>query len=183
MTTERGESFVVEFNDHNSEIAFEDLSLKRHGENVGHPRPYHKELADSEKNDIYYIMTTLGNSSLFTIALNRSNLESAGDRIDGVHPIRFLTHVFTNEELKVAIKNIRASGWIWGDFSSGLKKSLATEFSLNNLTKDHVVELSRKLELDVKLLLGPYQNNNWEEFIDTLIYKVPRKGDYERYDS
>jgi hypothetical protein len=183
VTTDRGESFVVEFNDKTSEIVLEDFHLKRHGENLGRPRSYEKELTAAEKNDIHYIMTTLANSSLISIAIHRSSLESAGDRIDHIHPIKFLTHVFTNEELKVAMRNIRGRGWIWGDFSSGVKESLATEAALNNIKKEFIHDLAKKVELHSHVLIDPYQNNNWEELIETLITKVPRKGDYDRYDS
>jgi len=67
---------------------------------------------------------------LISIAIAKGDLVAAGDRIDHVHPLRFLEAVFTDEELKVGIRNIRGKGWVWNHFVGGLKDSLSTEFNI-----------------------------------------------------
>ncbi len=183
VTTERGESFVVPFNEKNSEIALNDYEMKKHGQPLQHPRNYASEVSQSERSDIHYIMTTLANNSLISIAFHRSSLESAGDRIDHLHPLRFLMTVFTDEEMKVCMRNIRGRGWIWGDFVGGMKESLHAEANLGNMKKEFVDEFAKKIEVNPALLYPHIEKRDWDELVETLIQKVPRKGDFERYDS
>lgn len=169
------------------EIVAEPVSwkwdVKKHGQYLGYPRDYFTELKPDEKADIRYIITFLANKSLLSIAGHKGALEQKGDRIDHIHPLRFLLTVFTDEELKVGIRNIRAKGWVWGDFISGLKESLTTESKIQNLTDQHIAHFAQVIELDPNLLYPSASNRRWDEFIDILITQVPRKGDYNRYDS
>lgn len=157
--------------------------VKRHGQYLGYPRNYYTELTTNERADIHYIITFLANKSLISIASHKGTLEEKGDHIDHVHPLRFLHTVFTDEELKVGIRNIRAKGWIWGDFIAGLKESLSTEANLYNITDDQLYHLARSVEIDPNLILPVAAARRWDELIDTLITYVPRKGDYNRFDS
>jgi hypothetical protein len=157
--------------------------VKRHGQYLGYPRNYEVALTDAEKKDIYTIVTFLADQSLLSIAAHRSELEATGDRIDAIHPLNFLATVFTNEELKVGIRNIRKKGWIWGDFIGGIKEALATESKINNLREDQIKDFCKRVKIDPRVLFAPYKNKNWDELIDTLIKKVPRAGQYDRYDS
>lgn len=174
---------VINLNKNAKSIDIADYEMKKHGGPLGRPRNFYNELTHIEKKDIRYIITSLANDSLISIAIHRTNLENAGDRIDHIHPLRFLLTVFMNEELKVGVRNIRGRGWIWGDFCSGLKESLRTEHSIGNLKKEHIQELASKLELDPNLLMSSLDKQNWDEFIEMLITKVQRKGESSRYDS
>lgn len=164
-------------------IDFADYEMKKHGGPLGRPRSYHNELTHTEKKDLHYLITSLANDSLISIAIHRSNLEHAGDRIEHLHPLRFLLTVFADEELKVGLRNIRSRGWIWGDFLGGLKQSLITEASIGNIQKEHIQDFAAKLELDPQYLLPAIDRHQWDEFIEILITKVQRKGDSGRYDS
>lgn len=159
-----------------------DLAL-HHGKYLGHPRNYAAEITSEQEENIRYIITTLASKSLITIAKNRSSLEKSGDVIDGLHPLKFLTVVFTDEELKVGIRNIRTRGWIWSDFVAGLKKSLHTESSNKNMHKEIVIDFAKVLNIDPQVILPAIHKNDWDEFINILIANVPRKGDHGRFDS
>lgn len=160
-----------------------DWSLKKHGQYMGTPRDFDAPLTQDEQNDIRFIITFLANRSLISIAAHRLDLEEAGDRIDRVHPLKFLMYVFTDEELKVGIRNIRGKGWVWGDFVGGLKESLATEARIGNLQPHQMQEFARQVKVDHAHLAPYVDQRNWDEFIDTLIVKVPRAGDHGRFDS
>lgn len=161
---------------------------------LGYPRDYYASLTQNEKADIHYIITFLGNRSIFVIAANRSTIEAAGERIDRVHPLAFLREIFTNEELKVSIFNIRRNSWLWGDFSSGVKTSLDTEAALGNITEDqvkHLVDTIQEtcLAQNAQAYLNPthlYQlivQRNWDEVFETMITHVPRIGNFNRYEN
>lgn len=146
-----------------------------------HPqRHYHTPPTASEKADIAYIVNTLANMSLLKIKGEESSLKRAGDRIHGVHPLQFLTHVFTNEELKVSMRNLKGRSWVWKEFLSGITDTLKYEHSQGAILP-HSKHFANKIEVDINLILPHIQNGKWDKFIETLIDKVPRKGNSGRY--
>lgn len=149
---------------------------------LGHPRNYSIEVSPEEKSDIRYIVTSLANKSLISIAFIKGDLESAGDRIDHLHPLRFLMTVFTDEELKVGIRNIRGKGWVWSHFTGGLKDCLSTEFSIGNMREDQILHFAQTVGIDPNVIFPSIYQKNWDELIDLLITHIPRKGDHNRYD-
>jgi len=155
----------------------------RHGGFLGYPREYDAQMTQQEKADIHFIVTSLANKSLITIALMKGDLESAGDRIDHLHPLRFLMTVFTDEEMKVGIRNIRGRGWIWNNFIDGLKKTLATEANIDNIKDEYIIHFAQMVELDVNRIYPSIQTQSWEAFIQILITEIPRKGNHDRYDN
>lgn len=156
---------------------------KKHGQGLGYPRSYENSLSQGEADDIRFIVTTLADKSIPTILKNKGAIEAAGDRIDHVHPLRFLMCVFTNEELKVGIRNLRAKGLLWGEFVAGLKDSLATESNNQNITNAQIAHFASTVGIDINIIYTPIQERRWDNFIDLLIAHIPRKDDGNRYDS
>ena len=150
---------------------------------LGYPRNYLAEVTAEEKNDIRYIVTSLANKSLIAIALGKGDLEAAGDRIDHIHPLRFLMTVFTDEELKAGMRNIRGKGWIWNHFVSGLKESLVTETHIGNMKVEYVRDFAQIVRVDANIIIPSVLQQSWEDFLDLLITHIPRTGNCDRYDT
>lgn len=149
---------------------------------IATPRNYKVEVAAAEKKDIRYITTTLANKPLSTLWRFKGSLEAAGDRINHIHPLSFLITIFTDEELKVAVRNLRKRGWVWTDFYSGLSQSLSEEFSRNNLSDVQVHSFAAEVGVSAADLLPAIHAARWQNLIDILIAKIPRKGPTDRYD-
>lgn len=145
-------------------------------------RNYWAGLSDEDNRDITYIVTTLGNGSLATIAKSRKSLKSAGSRVQHVHPFRFLQCVFGTEENKAATHNVRNRGWIWNEFFGGIKTSLENESKRNNLSIEAINDFSRNLGIDPNAIIPSIQQRKWGQLVDLLIQIVPRQGDSNRYD-
>ncbi|MFZ0564958.1 MAG: hypothetical protein WAM28_02035 [Chlamydiales bacterium] len=170
------------------EIASEDAYLVRnlqsnvkHGGYLGFPRNYYADLNAQEKTDISFIVSHLANKSVVSIAMEQTALKQAGDRIDHIHPLRFLMFVFTDESLKVAVRNIRGKGLVWNQFAAGLKDSLATESRIKNMKDEFIADFSKKVGIKSSIIYPSIRDHQWDQFIDLLITHVPRKGDYDRY--
>lgn len=160
-----------------------DIEAGKQGGYLGFPRDFHAPVTPKEKSDIRFIVTSLADKSLVTIAFIKDDLEAAGDRIDHIHPLRFLSTIFTDEELKVGIRNIRGRGWIWNQFTSGLKESLETEMNIGNMGQEYLIHFANDVGLDVSRIYPTIAVQNWDGFIDTLIKEIPRLGDHDRYDA
>ncbi|MBS0624082.1 MAG: hypothetical protein JSS62_05615 [Verrucomicrobia bacterium] len=146
------------------------------------PRDYRRPVSQEEQHDIHFIVTTLANRSLVAIGFSKAELEKAGARVDHVHPLRLLIAIFTDEELKVGIRNMRGKGWVWNQFIGNLKYVLNSEKSLGNVTDEYICDFAQTVGISADLLFPYVDVNNWEGMVDSLITYIPRKGDHQRYD-
>jgi hypothetical protein len=146
------------------------------------PRNYNSYVTLTEKTDIAYIINTLSKSKLITLMHLKKNLELAGDRINHVHPLRFLMTIFLDEELKVGLRNIRTNGWVWNDFMKGLRDSFNEEFARMNMREEYVRDFTSTLRVRMEDILPLIHNAKWDQLVDVLINILPREGRSDRYD-
>lgn len=146
------------------------------------PRDYNKAVSSKEKKEISYIVNTLAKSSLAKIATSRSSLKKSGDKVDRVHPLRFLMCCFTDEELKAGVHAIKERGWIWKEFFGGLSESLTEESSLNNLRIEQILDFAANVGINPNYIIAPIQQRQWSAFMDALLLHLPRQGNPDRYD-
>lgn len=145
-------------------------------------RDYTSSASKQDKKDIYYIVTTLANDSLISIASSRSSLKKAGERIDYLHPLRFLMVIFTHEELKAGAHAIRDRGGLtWDGFTDGIIGSLKEESAKNNVLQ-FAPDFAKKVKIDPALILPSLEKGKWSDFVNILIDKIPRAIDPNRYD-
>jgi len=190
MLTEKVTSLIDKADNLLIEISPEDpnlinvwqVKMRHQGHDLGKPRNFYAEMTPQEENDIRYIVKTLANKSMIALAPIMRDLDAAGDRIDRIHPLRFLMTVFSDEEMKVGVRNIRTKRWVWKNFVGGLKGSLSAEANYNNMKEEYVLAFAECVEIDSALITPSIQSHSWDKFINLLIEHVPRKGDYDRYD-
>jgi len=144
-------------------------------------RDYNQPVTKKEKQDLSYIINSLSQDSLISLAKSKSSLKKTGDRIDHLHPLRFLITVFTSEELKAGVHGIRDRGWVWDEFLSGLTGSLSTESSKNNMKNEYILDFAQRVKIDPNLILPSIQQGQWKNFIHILIDSIPRQNDPNRY--
>lgn len=145
-------------------------------------RDYSQSVSAGEKSDIRYIVTTLASSSWTSLMRSKSSLKKAGDRVDHLHPFRFLMCIFSDEEMKAGVHSIRERKKIWGSFSEGLYDSLEFESKRDNLKLSYIQDFAKILNIDPSTLFAPIKERRWDDLIDALIKLLPRGGDPGRYD-
>lgn len=145
-------------------------------------RIYSAKLEASEREDIAYIVTNLGRSSLKKLLTLKSSLKKAGTRVDHVHPFKFISCIFLDEELKVSFLQIKErGGWVGKEFFNGMYDSLTEEAKLDNLEK-YIADFANQLHIDPALISKAINERDWKELINGLINALPRKGNPNRYD-
>lgn len=145
-------------------------------------RDYFKPLSSKDRENITYLLTTLGYQSILKISGKRSSLEKIGDEIEPIHPLQFFKFVFSNDELIVAMRNIKGRAWVWKDFIGRILDSLNTEMVSGNLTQGQIQDFLSTVKIDPNLVNTPIQAHDWNGFVDNLILYVPRNNDNNRYD-
>lgn len=144
-------------------------------------RNYYAAVKGKEKDDMTYILRSLSNYSLIRIAANRSSIEKAGDRLDHIHPLRFLITVFTDEELKVYIRNMYDRSLVWKEFMHWVNDTFSREADSNNLSFEYLQDISLHTKVDPNILLPYVQKRQWSDLIGAMITNVPRANTPNRY--
>lgn len=145
-------------------------------------RDYYRENSKDDTANLSFIICTMGFKSIFKIFKERKALKSAGDKIDHLHPLRFVMGIFTDEEMKAAMHNIKGRTLVWDEFKKGLYTSLTEETKKNNMNVEYIEDFAKRVQVDSNLIIRPLQQQKWDEFMNILLKNVPRKGDPKRYD-
>lgn len=144
-------------------------------------RHYLQAVTASERSDINFIINTLGMSSLAKVTKSKSSLKKAGDRVDHVHPMRFLLTIFSDEPMKASIHAMQGRSWIWSEFISNLKDTFEEEAVRGTLTTNYIADFSQKLGLDFDTVNTYVQQHSWTGLVDYMISSIPRNADHGRY--
>lgn len=145
------------------------------------PRNYYAPISSQEKKDLAFILRTMANNSLIKIAKEKSNLKKAGERIENLHPFKFLEAIFTDEELKVCLRNIEGKSWVWSEFRDGIIGSLCKESAVDNLKLEYIQSFANLIKIDANAIVSTILDKNWSKLVSDLIAIVPRSGDSGRY--
>lgn len=145
-------------------------------------RRYDKKPTAQDVRDIRYIVENLADHSPVWIGLHVGALKGAGNRIESVHPIRFVEVIFTDESMKVGIRNLRARGGrYWSEFMDGLRRSFAEERARGNIQPCQVEALAEAVGIDPCVIMPAVMSGQWDNVLYLLIEYVPRKGNPNRW--
>lgn len=148
---------------------------------AGSIRNYWAAITPKENEDLHYILDTLAQASLIKIGKSKSSLKKAGDRIDHIHPLRFLLAIFSDEQLKADIHAIRGRGWVWSEYLDGLSRTFTSELQAGNIKPEFIQNFAATLGVDANTISSLIHTTQWTALIDTLINTVPRTGPTDRY--
>lgn len=144
-------------------------------------RQYYKTVTANEKNDVSYIINTLGMASLAKVTKSKSSLKKAGDRVDHIHPLRFLAVIFSDEQMKASMHAMQSRGWIWKEFIGNLGDTFEEEATRGTLTSSEIADFSQKLNLDATAVENYLAQHKWSGLVDYMIQQIPRNANHERY--
>lgn len=145
-------------------------------------RDYYAEVRPCDKEDVAYIINTMGMGSLTKIATSRASLKKAGKRIDHLHPFNFLLTIFLDEEMKASVHAMRARTWIWDEFFSGVKGSFNEEYARGNVTQEQIDDFAHQLHISPALITPAIKKQDWNQLVKILLKTIPRNTEVDRYD-
>lgn len=144
------------------------------------PRNFHVPVTPHEKHDIAFIVLTL-TKSVPTLISKRSHLKKVGARINHIHPLKFLSTVFTDDELIVGVANINS--WAWSDFIGGLTDSLAEEAGRDNMKDEYIIETAQVIGVDPEIFFSYADTGDWVKLVEKLIkIKIEDRKKYPNRD-
>lgn len=116
----------------------------------------HLTLTDSDRHTIASIIETVAYTNPLLLLPKQGEMKRKGDKINIVHPLRFLGVVFTDHELVKALKKIKENGFKWDGFLTGklsgrdgIAQRLDEEYNSNNFM-EYVPGFCRHLGLNAE---------------------------------
>lgn len=137
-------------------------------------RDYDAQVSEANKKDLRDVVITLAQTSLTSLSGHKSRLKEAGDRIDFLHPFKFLYLIISDLELRGNFRAIRDRSWVWKEFRDNLIDTLVTESKKDNLQKEQLNELAGTLNVSIESLYAPIQNKKWNEFVEGVLKAIPK---------
>lgn len=147
-----------------------------------HTRDYAAHATKKQAEDIIFVVTTMGFKGYKEIWDQESKLRATKGRLINLHPFRFLEVIFTNEESKAAVSNLKGKFIVGKEFKKGLFPSLTEEAKKKNLKPEFIKDFANNVGVEPKVITGAIQDCNWDKLLDLLVEHVPRRGDPSRYD-
>lgn len=125
---------------------------------------YYTPLTESDKENIRYIITTLATNSSISLIIYKKKLEQAGNRLNNVHPLTFLSYIFTDRTLGRYVKKIH--GMPWREFAKGMAGSLNSAAKNNDLPDAAISDFLKSIGVQRNALENTIKQARWYEFID-----------------
>lgn len=125
-------------------------------------------LTNIDKENITFIITSMGEQGKLWLLVHKSELSEKGDKIQGVHPLKFLAVIFKDEYLKkVCMPTILNDYYKKKNFIEGLGASMTREAQKGKIQK-YMPDFLMEINLDKKhseKLLEFVEARNWEGFV------------------
>lgn len=138
------------------------------------PRDY-DFLDEGNKQDIRYIMTSLGTLSPPDIDLLEPKLKEAASHLQAVHPIRFILYILSDKRLTYNLCAMREHSFIWNRFlygeegHGGFLGSLAQEAKAGGICPSHVRDLAHQIGVNVAHVQMLCTTGYWERIMQLII--------------
>lgn len=97
-----------------------------------------------DQNNIKKLIKRLGNWGVGRLLWHIKEMNRLGDRIRHVHPLSFLSYIYSDPELIQCMKSINQSYFKKKEFITGLSEKMAIEAANDNLLP-YVRDFSRKI--------------------------------------
>jgi len=131
--------------------------------------PFSKlRLTNKDKENITFIITCMGEQGKLWLLVHKNELNERGDKIQGVHPLKFLAVIFSDEYLKkVCMPTILNDYFKKKNFIEGLGANMTKEAQKGKVQK-YLAEFLNEIKLDKKhskKLLEFVKTRDWEGFV------------------
>lgn len=152
-----------------SEMAIASISMDDIHRAFESPSIYYSlPISHEEERIIHKIISTLANKNIFSLLLERRDLERKGKQISHLHPFRFLGSIFSNPHLRSAMREVKKSTFKWDGFMDGLIPRMKEEASRDNLHR-YIPGFAEHVKADPEKINYFIRHRNWDALVKYLM--------------
>lgn len=131
--------------------------------------PYEKlPCTDNQRTCIYEIITTLAENGKVSLLFKQNHLKEIGIQINDVHPLKFLSSIFSDPHLKECMINIFDDYFKRNGFMDGLAPSMTNEAEKGKLNQ-YLEEFAKDVQVPVEDIRPFFDAKDWEGLVRYLI--------------
>jgi hypothetical protein len=130
----------------------------------------YSELICTEQDcaNITELIKTMAENGKISLLFRQTHLRHIGAQINHVHPLKFLSIVFCNPELKICMKEIFEDYFKRTGFMDGLGASLSREMEKGKLDQ-YIEEFAKDVDVLKEEIRPCFQSGDWEALVRYLI--------------
>lgn len=139
------------------------------------PQTYQQLTVSDDRIDVIAKMIhTIGDTWLAALYFKKAELLEMGNKIENVHPLKFLETILNDPAIKKSMLDIKSNSWKWDGFLKGDKDSpgfinkCQREDNLGNFAP-YVKDFCQAVNVDYKTVLFYFEKREWEKLISFLI--------------
>lgn len=141
------------------------------------PSPF-LDLSEKEKEVIKILIHDLATYNGRQLFWNQRKLREMGSSIEHIHPLKFITYIITNENLKKDLQTVHTkyndtsilgSLWSrWGHFLEGFKSRMEGEMSRDNV-EAHLPGFCEELKVKIEEIKPLIDARNWAGLLTAVL--------------
>ncbi len=117
---------------------------------------------------IYEIISTMAENNKLTLLFKQSHLKELGDKISEVHPMKFMSTIFTHPYLRSCMPSIWSDYFKRTGFMDGLGPSLTREMERGKLVS-LIDDFSTEVNIPAHQLRPYFEVQDWDSLIQLLM--------------
>ena len=126
---------------------------------------YLLQITSSDKDNIYFIIHTLAKSNMIKLGLKKKELRKRGDKIQPVHPLRFISYVMGEGGLRSDMRKVKKSSYKWNNFMEGLSERLKRDAHQDNLNR-YVPGFAHSLGVNANEIQSLIDRRDWHGLVN-----------------
>lgn len=123
---------------------------------------------EEDKAVIAEIITILGENNKLSLLFKQNHLKALGTQIDHLHPMKFLTAIFNDPQLKMYMNGIFEDYFKRNGFMDGLGPSMTREQEKGKL-QQYIPDFAKELHVPAESIRPYFQASDWEGLVRFLI--------------
>jgi hypothetical protein len=129
---------------------------------------YHLRLTHEDQKNIEKLIKKLADLNVFELLLKKKEMEKLGDKIQPVHPLRFIGYIYSCPDLKKRLSKIHDNYFKWKNFIGGFGDRMSLEFSRNNLTS-YLPGFSHFTGIPLQKVESYVQRKDWDGLVISMM--------------
>lgn len=129
---------------------------------------YNLRLTHEDQKNIEKLIKRLADWNVFKLLLNKKDMEKLGDKIQPVHPLRFIGYIYSCPDLRKRLSAINDNYFKWNNFIGGFSDRMSVESSRNNLVL-YLPGFSHFTGIPLQNVEFYVQRKNWEGFVVSMM--------------
>ena len=124
--------------------------------------------SEEDRENINEIITTLAENGKVKLLFKQNHLKELGAQIDHLHPLKLLSTIFTNPELKSHMTGIFNDYFKRNGFMDGIGPSLDSKADAGDLNQ-YIEKFAQEVNVPSENIKPFFENKDWEGLIEYLI--------------